>query len=154
MFDRRPRLPVLLAGVLAAGCEHGIVLRGTVTVPAAVQARSNSRAPAVVVIRASIPKTSGFSYRLGVLCGASDTPLVLPLLHDGFGCAKEGVVEALLVTAPEGEQLPCGTAQAPWSGSTTEVLAAGSEVVFAGQTGGFGCSSGEDEVSIVLEPQR
>jgi hypothetical protein len=108
----------------------------------------------VVVIRASIPKTSGFSYRLGVLCGASDTPLVLPLLHDGFGCAKEGVVRAALVRAPSGETVPCGVGQAPWNGSLAPAEAAGSEVVFRGAGDGFGCSSGEDQIAIVLDASR
>jgi hypothetical protein len=142
-----------LACVLAA-CEHGITIRGSVTVPAESQQGLSAEAPGVVVVSGSIPKSSGFSYRLGVICEASSTPLVLPLLHDGFGCAKEGVVRAALVRPLPGESVACGVGQAPWNGPLAPAEANGSAAVFEGQGDGFGCSSGEDVVAIVLAPSR
>jgi hypothetical protein len=144
----RPLLAVTLAALALAGCEHGITLRGTVTVPIALQQGASATRPGVVVVSGSIPKTPEFAYRLGVVCGPSEAPLVLPLLHDGFGCAKEGSVTASLV------RVPCGAGQASWSGPLPQAEASASAVVFAGRGDGFGCSSGEDAVSLVLAPTR
>jgi hypothetical protein len=151
----RSRLPhrglaPLVAALLAAGCEHGILLRGAVTVPVSLQGGFSPQSPGVVVVTGTIPKSGGFAYRIGVLCGPSAAPVVLPLVHDDFGCAKEGVIDAVLVRPQPGETAACGAGQAPWGGSTADALATGSEVVFAGRGGGFGCASGEDEVAIVL----
>jgi hypothetical protein len=125
-----------------------------VTVPVSVQQGLSPAAPGVVVVSGSIPKSPGFSYRLGVLCGPSTEPLTLPLLHDGLGCAREGVVRAALVRPGPGELPPCGAGQALWGGSLAPAEAVGSEVVFRGEGDGLGCSSGEDRVAIVLERVR
>jgi hypothetical protein len=143
------------AVLLAAACEHGVTLSGTITVPVDVQQALSREQPGLVRVSVSLPKTSVLDDRLAVLCEPTSAPLVLPFFHDGFGCAKEGVVRVDVFRTSAGQGLACGARQTPWSGTTAgSVVASGSATVFEGETGGVGCSSGEDSVAIVLSLVR
>ena len=143
------------AAVLGVACEHGITLRGTVTIPTDLQQQFSRARPGVILLEVSIPKSSVPGYRLAVLCEPTASPLVAPFVHASFGCAKEGVVRARLVPSSAAEAPACGVQQALWTSEAAEpVVAAGEHTVFRGQTGSFGCSSGEDSIEIVLQPVR
>lgn len=152
MRARRLALAPLAGLLAAAACEHGITLRGSVTIPPEVQQRFSRERPGVVIVSGSIPKSSGFGYRVAVLCEPAASALVAPFFHDGFGCAEEGVVRAWAAPAEPG-LTQCGMEQAHAPGSAPEpATAAAEEVVFAGRTESWGCSSGEDEVALLLRP--
>lgn len=139
------------AALLAVACEHGVTLSATVIVPVEVQRAFSAGRPGLVRVTTSIPKTSVLDYRVAVLCEPASQPLALPFFHDGFGCAKEGVVHVEVLAAAAGEDPACDAGQTPWSEATEgPVVASGTGTVFAGQGGGLGCSSGSDSVHIVL----
>jgi hypothetical protein len=142
---------VVGAAFLAAACEHGVTLHGTITVPLEVQQAFSQQRPGLVRISTSIPKTSVLDYRLAVLCEPGSAPLVLTFFHDGVGCAKEGVVRIDVLPAAAGQTPACGAGQTPW-GTTTEgpVVATGRATVFEGVTGSGGCPSGADSIDVVL----
>ncbi|HEY0712228.1 MAG TPA: hypothetical protein VGF45_06120, partial [Polyangia bacterium] len=83
---------VFLTVVGSAGCEHGFTLRGTVTVPAAVQAHFSAAAPGVVVMGGGNGGASVAPELLAVLCAPGNGDLTIPLLYDRLGCAHEGTV--------------------------------------------------------------
>lgn len=142
---------MIVSTLLATACEHGVTLSGTITVPIEVQQAFSGERPGLVRVSASIPKTPVLDYRLAVLCEPMSAALVLPFFHDGFGCAKEAVVHVDVLPAAAGEDLACGAQQALWSEATDgPVVATGTETVFEGETGSFGCSSGSDSIHIVL----
>lgn len=148
---RHRTLVAVGAALLAAACEHGVTLSGTVIVPVEVQRAFSAGRPGLVRVTTSIPKTSVLDDRLAVLCEPASQPLALPFFHDGFGCAKEGIVRVDVLAAAAGLTPTCGARQTPWSEATEgPVVASGTGTVFAGQRGGFGCSSGSDSVDIVL----
>lgn len=144
-----------LAALAAVGCEHGITLTGTITIVPDVQRAFSRARPGVVIVSGEIPKSSGFSYRVAVLCDPEPLALVVPFQHDSFGCAKEGVVRARAIAATDAEGLVCGPNQEGWAGLTADVAAgAGEQVVFASRGGRFGCASGVDSIQIVVAPPR
>jgi hypothetical protein len=144
-------LIVLVSALVAAACEHGVTLSGTITAPVEVQQAFSRERPGLVRVRTSIPKTSVLDYRVAILCEPTSGPLMLPFFHDGFGCAKEGVVRVDVLQAAAGEGLSCGAQQTLWTEATEgPVVATGAETVFEGQTGSLGCSSGADSIDVVL----
>ena len=142
--------------VFTTGCEHGINLAGTVTVAPELQAGFTLERPGVVYFRADIPKTSPVVYTLGTLCGASDSERVFEVNHDGFGCAKEGTVEAWVEWAGEDASgLSCDmvTAQGEVGAGDSERLGESEAVVFEGKGGMGGCESGGALFDLVIAPK-
>ena len=131
--------------VFTTGCEHGINLTGTVTVAPELQANFTLERPGVVYFRADIPKTAPVVYTLGTLCGASDSERVFEVNHVGFGCAKEGTVEAWVEWAgDDASGLSCDMAPAPGEvgAGESERVGASEAVVFLGKGSEDGCESG------------
>ena len=137
----------------AVACESWVTVEAEVVVPAALVAETSEASPGVLVGYLDIPKTGTFLYPLAVLCGGEE-PVETSFGYDHFGCAKEGQVAAWI--EPAGEDVPpCGldedrgTLAGPDEVPTD--LPSARQVVFEGNTGEFGCPSGSEAVSLVLD---
>jgi hypothetical protein len=141
--------------LVLCGCEHGITLRGTVTVPPAVQSAYSAQNRGVVYLQADIPKTGLVSYRLATLCDPKPEPLVLDYFEDRFGCAKEGPLTAWVTPVAADDAHTCGGApeHSPGNGRD-QATAFATAPVFRGNTGELGCSSGSETVDLVLKPGK
>jgi len=142
----------VLAVLCLAACEQEIVVDVKVTVPAEVQALYSKQAPGRLMVGMDIPKSSVGWYSLGILCDPTTQPLVATLHHEGLGCAKEGTVRAWVVPVPEPSAVQCGLATKSHNDAPapTATSVQGSGVIFSGETGDTGCSSGKGQVEIVL----
>lgn len=140
--------------MLLAGCEHGITLNGTVTVPRDVQQRFSTEQPGYLLLRADIPKTSTIEYTLGVLCEPGDRDVVVEFYHDGFGCAKKGIIDVWVEPGDLREgAIDCGmtvTRGISTSGGRSRIAEA-QQVVFPDATGRYGCSNGAATVHMRLQ---
>ena len=140
--------------MLLSGCEHGITLSGTVTVPLDVQQRFSTEQPGHLFLRADIPKTGVIEYTLGVLCEPDDRDVVVEFYHDGFGCAKKGIIDVWVEPGDLREgAVDCGMAVTrgiSTSGDRPRIAGA-QQIVFSHATGRFGCSSGTATVNMRLQ---
>lgn len=148
------RMASLLWLLSALACEHGITLSGSVQVAASLTDEFIDTQPGVVVVSASVPKSSVPSYRLAVLCEPSQDDVQFTWLHDGFGCAKEGTVTARLFSVDAAAvDAACGAASVVGGApASAMLLSETSATIFAGETETAGCSDGADKVVLRLEP--
>src|SRR5262245_21233335 len=137
--------------LLALGCEQGVTVRGTVTVPIEVQQLlSGTMRGRVLVVGKPKDGDSWLGPKVvGVLCDPAAGSLTFPFTLSRLGCAKEATLTATADPLPSSSgNLPCGAANEGAGGEMPEgELASGSEVVFAGHTAG---SCGSDDANVAV----
>lgn len=136
-----------------AGCESFITIDATIEVPVEVQELYSADAPGAVKFGFDVPKTNNEVYELGVLCEPTADSLALAVLHDSFGCAKEGTAFAWIEPAPAGAT--CGLIE-PDRDFLTDLpvpddVPRATTVLFAGETSRNGCGSGEETIQLRIE---
>jgi hypothetical protein len=136
--SRSSLLVAALAAVGLSACDPIVVLRGSVTVPPALQRgfSSEHRGRLVVVAR---HEGGGFpQLSWATLCEPSDTALVVPFHFQKVGCAQETRVEARLERVPESDpsELPaCGSNGQSVRTREDALVASVAKTVLAGKTG-------------------
>jgi hypothetical protein len=151
------RFLILFTAGLLSGCHQGVILDGTVTISAEVQESVSFEQPGVLYLSIDIPKTPSTTYRLGVLCLPMEDDVTWGIEHDGYGCAKEGTIEAWVEQVDEQGDLVCGFEQVEVHGETPAdvsqavLLGLDKTTVFRGDTERSGCVSGEARVDLRVE---
>ena len=135
-------------------CEARVTLHGEVSIDPQLQQGVTEAQPHILYVRAEVPKTGSIEHTVHAICEPTDDVLTVSFFHDGFGCAKQGTVEAWLELAGDDLQnISCGMESFSSVIDTGgEKLASASTVIFAGETDDFGCDSGEDHFQLSLEP--
>jgi hypothetical protein len=163
----RAVVALMTAAVLgAAGCEHGITIRGTVRIPLEVQREFSKDAPGIVVMGEGTTGVNINDQLLAVLCDPAATELAIPFFQDQHGCAYEGTVWFWITRlAPvDRKSLACGVHQedfgavlghdkvtAPDSFDINKTVASASVTIFAGQDRAP-CRSGEENIDVTVKP--
>ena len=137
-------------------CEHWITVTAEITVSASATVDLTEEAPSRVVALLQVPKTSAHLYSLGVLCEPATEDVVVTLVHDSFGCAKSGTLEAWLepIAVDTGISADCGIERALYGEGAAQPpdgAPYASVAVFAAETSTNGCTNGEEAVELVLE---
>lgn len=144
---------VMVSAAISA-CEHGITLDITVDVPVEVQELYSATSPGTVWFGFDMPKTGAYVYELGSLCEPAASPLTVSFVHDDFGCAKRATAYAW-VEPPTGDYR-CGLAPpettTPGGLSVPTNVPQGSVVLFPDNEPGRGCVSGDQTVTIEIQP--
>jgi hypothetical protein len=149
--------------VLGGACEHGITLRGQVTVPVEVQQQFSKDAPGIVVMGGGFGGGTLTAQLLAVLCDPQPTALIIPFSQSQHGCAAEGTAWFTLTRLAPADRatLTCGIQQenfnalvnggrvtVPDSFDRVKAVAEATVTVFKGEGGS--CHDGDESVSTTL----
>ena len=139
--------------LVVTGCEHGVTLDVEIHIPPEAQEALSDEAPARIMLRAEIPKTSTIEYSLGILCRPSNEPVVVSMTHDGLGCAKQGMIQAWLApVTPDGPTDECDLIQRTFSAGPIPTGAPQAmATVFEGNAGLSGCEDGRAQLELLLK---
>jgi len=153
-------VPALLA-LIGSACEHGITLRGQVSVAPELQRQFSRDAPGILVFGGGFGKGTISAQLLAVLCDPTDQPLIVPLHHEQYGCAAEGTAWFRITRLAPADRagLPCGVRQQEFDAlinngrikvpdSVNEVVASTTVTIFQGEGGS--CSNGDETVAATL----
>lgn len=140
----------MIAGGAVSACDPIFVLKGTVTIPPALQRSftSEQRGRLVVVARHA---GGGFPHvSWATLCAPSDAPLVVPFTFQKVGCVQETVVQARLerVSAANPGELPACGSQGQVVRIRDDALVA--SVARTVSPAASGCESGSLEAELVF----
>jgi hypothetical protein len=156
-----------LAAAIAVGgggCEHGITLRGQVSVPVEVQQQFSKDAPGILVMGGGFGGGTISAQLLAVLCEPQPQELSVPFSQSQNGCAAEGTAWFKLTRLAPADRagLSCGIRQenfdalinthritVPDSFDKDKVVADASVTIFKGQGGS--CSNGDETVAATLK---
>lgn len=139
---------VMVAGGAVSACDPIFVVKGSVTVPPALQRSFSREQPGRLVVVAN-HAGGGFPHlSWATLCEPSDAPLVVPFTLQKVGCLQETVVQARLerIVAASPAELPaCGSQGQAVRISDDALVASVERTAAAGATG---CDSGNVEVNL------
>jgi hypothetical protein len=148
---------IAVCGVVS--CEQAVTIKGTITIPVAVQQRFTSTDRGRLVIWAddtANTQTIGGPESIYILCDPGPEELRLPFLLSKFSCAKEALAQARVfpVTGPKSwvyDGLPCGPISEGHLGADpVEAIAYGEKLVFKGWNGRR-CESATAVADITVE---
>jgi hypothetical protein len=147
-------LAMALSGTLS--CEHSVTIKGTVTVPVAVQQRFSSADRGRLVIWAEDAPTASpiGGETIHILCDPGSVDLRLPFDLTKFSCANEVSVQAMVfsLSGPHFATyaaLPCGPVSAPTGGADpADAIAYGEQLV---SVPGGACPNGTAVADITVE---
>jgi len=139
---------VMVASGAASACDPLFIVKGSVTIPPALQGSfsSEQRGRLVIVAR---HEGGGFpDISWATLCEPSDAPLVVPFTLQKVGCVRETVVQARLerIIAASPAELPACDSHGQIVRTLDDALVASVERTAA--PGASGCESGTVEVNL------
>ncbi len=158
-------LPLLMmAPLLCTACQPSVLIDTQVWLPWEYSRKISVDAPRWMVLHIDVPKTGEFAWTMGLLCEPLEEDLQTWMLFERFGCARSGIVESWLQEASPDDIDFFGCNLETISYYDTISSASGqsgaisppdgvlhdSVQVFTSKTSDFGCSSGEESVSLTL----
>jgi hypothetical protein len=149
-------LSLVIAVCGALSCEHSVTIKGTITVPVAVQQHfSNADRGRLVIWAEDAPTASPIGGEtIHILCDPGSVDLRLPFDLTQLSCANEVSVQAMVfsLSGPHFATyaaLPCGPVSAQVGGTNpAEAIAYGSQLV---SVPGGACPNGTAVADITVE---
>jgi hypothetical protein len=151
MTNLRSVLAMLAVAFTTTSCETEVVVRGKVSVSAAVAQMFSAEKQGRVVLQVRLQSVAG-AKSIGGLCGGS-AAVDLPFEFSSFGCASEGTVTAWVEPVAAGNTVPnpCGPHEERWGRPQPEQpVRTAQAMVFTGRTK---CDDGGEMngIDLVLE---